>query len=110
MADLNERIAGMKKKAEIDEDGEEKALSMAEKRALFEAYDKAEQECVAAQRSLEEAEMNRAGFVRDIALKMGNGPFEWKGRRLTPVCRVSKDTGKEVHFFRGGEPKVEKIG
>lgn len=103
--------ASKTKAQQIDEDDEGKAtLSMADKRALFEAYDKAEQECVAAQRCLEEAEMNRAGFIRDIALKMGNGPFEWKGRRLTPVCRVVKDTGKEVYFFRGGEPKVEKIG
>lgn len=83
-------------------------LTKEEKRGLFEAYQKADDDVTAAEKALETARRKRSDTIAVIVDRFGKpGPFMWKGDELT----AAKLKGGSGFTFRGKKQHdAEDIG
>ena len=75
-------------------------LSDAERKKLFQAYEKSDLEVEVATKALDAALLKRSNCVEEIAKKSGNGPYRFKGVKASIMARLNKSTGKTTYFFR----------
>ena len=81
-------------------------------KALFEAYQSADDKVEAARAALDASMAERSSTVKVIKETLGDGPFQWRGKMMKPYKRDTKDEAGAVvgttHFFRelGGELNV----
>jgi hypothetical protein len=83
---------------------EKPAISVEEKKKLFEAYEKQAQSVTKAEALLEDAKAKRSSTIKAIYEKVGAGPFRWGGKVL-----VVRKRG-ETFFFKSQGDEVEEIG
>jgi hypothetical protein len=83
-------------------------------KALFTAYQKADDEVTKAREALDQAMARRSDCVESIAEGLGEGPFEWQSRILAVAKRAVKDENKEVvghtYYFKATGKEVTKVG
>ncbi len=79
-------------------------LKPAEERALFVAAEKAEKDVNESEAMLENSKKALSAAIQDIWVKLGKGPFIYKGRRLN----VSSRHG--TYFFKGDVTQAKQIG
>lgn len=89
-------------------------MSKTDTKALFDAYQTADDLVEKLRKDLETAIANRSNAVQAIVKAKGVGPFQWKGEVLKATKRDSKDeSGKVIgttHFFKSMGSEVEQIG
>jgi len=83
-------------------------ISDADRKKLFQAYEKADHVVLAATKALDVALEARSKCVQDIAERSGNGPYRFQGVKTSIMARLNKSTGKTTFFFRqpGEESKL----
>jgi hypothetical protein len=79
----------------------EPSLKGSELKSLFRAYDASDAKVEKARGDLEKALDERSDIVEKIHDGAGKGPFSYKGKVLSPVCRTAKSTGQKRWFFKG---------
>lgn len=80
-------------------------LTKAEKKALFAAYEKADEAWQKSKAEAEKYATTRSKAVQEIHDKLGKGPFGYKGDTLTVIKRG------DAYYFRGkSERQIEEIG
>jgi len=81
-------------------------MTPTQKKAMFEAYEQSTEDYNEATDAAEKAKKARSDKVKEIATRLGNGPFRWRGQTLT----ITRRGGEDGLYFFTQKREADEIG